>query len=285
MAAGAVRLLAWVKRAYKQLLSWKLPNGVIIQFDSAKATLYFQSNVVSGTAQAGAAAAITLEADQVLATGALDGWIVNLDGGTGSGQKRIVIGSVVGTDVCAVHKDWDTEPDDTTTYELYHHRYKVLASTDAEVDYNISVDPVGEFFAAQMLHDLNSGNPIPLSTNKLPMSSTRETYGTPGIFFWDQSSIVFDKAPNAVRSYELEYVRIPPDMTLAADIPEIPEAWHDCIVLWALHRGLRRAQESGDAWAVKNDLKDMIATLVQQSEMVHDKQDGQLEIPDYGEYQ
>ena len=279
--AGSVRILAWVNRAYKQLLFWKLPNGVHLRFDSTKGTLYFQSNVTDGTAQAGTAGTITLESGQVLADDALNGWVILITDGTGQGQKRVIIDSAVTTDLCTIHKDWVTNPDATSEYELYHHRYKVLDAAHAEVGYNIEADPVSEFFSPEMIHDLTSGTEINLSPNKWSMAGNRDTHGNPGVFFWDQGSVLFDKAPDAVRSYEVEYVVIPPDMTAVGDIPMMPEVWHDAVVLWALHRGLRRAQESSMAWAVKQDLKDMIRQIVQQREMQQDKQESQLEIYRY----
>ena len=74
--------------------------------------------VKTGTAAAGAAAALTLAAGTVFSDHQYDGYILSLTGGTGSGQAARVINSVGSTRVLTVQANWLTQPDATTTYEL-----------------------------------------------------------------------------------------------------------------------------------------------------------------------
>lgn len=69
------------------------------------------------TAQAGASGSITL------ASGApssdLTGFVVEIDGGTGSGQTRVITGYNTSTKVATVYPDWTTPPDNTSEYIVH----------------------------------------------------------------------------------------------------------------------------------------------------------------------
>lgn len=66
------------------------------------------------TAQAGAASTITLAAGATAAD--LTGFVITLDGGTGSGQTRAITAYNGTTKVASVYPDWETNPDATSTY-------------------------------------------------------------------------------------------------------------------------------------------------------------------------
>lgn len=73
---------------------------------------------VTGTAQAGGAASITLASAAVTADDVFKGMPIRLTGGTGSGQVAVITGADSDTDVVTVQPAWDTEPDATTTYSI-----------------------------------------------------------------------------------------------------------------------------------------------------------------------
>ncbi len=72
----------------------------------------------SGTAQAGAADTIDLAAGSSSTPNAYDFYVVYLDGGTGAGQIREIVYHEAGSNRRAHVRDWDTEPDATTTYQI-----------------------------------------------------------------------------------------------------------------------------------------------------------------------
>ena len=93
------------------------------------ATLYPRTLAViwSGTATAGAAGSITLSATAPpLADDLIAGCIVRTTGGTGGGggsgsagnQARVITDYVASTRVASVSPNWETNPDNTTTYEV-----------------------------------------------------------------------------------------------------------------------------------------------------------------------
>lgn len=68
-------------------------------------------------AQAGTASSITLAAGATAAD--LTGFVITLDGGTGSGQTRVITGYDGGTKVADVYPDWTTPADATSNYIVH----------------------------------------------------------------------------------------------------------------------------------------------------------------------
>lgn len=74
--------------------------------------------VTGGTAQAGAAASITLAAAASAVNGTYDPALVQITGGTGSGQARLIIQYDGATRVASVDRDWRVVPDLTSEYQI-----------------------------------------------------------------------------------------------------------------------------------------------------------------------
>ena len=74
--------------------------------------------VTGGTAQAGAAASITLAAAASAVNGTYDPALVQITGGTGSGQARLILQYDGATRVASVDRDWRVVPDLTSEYQI-----------------------------------------------------------------------------------------------------------------------------------------------------------------------
>lgn len=72
----------------------------------------------SGTAQAGGAGSITLDAGASAADGYYVGYWVYTTGGTGSGQCRAITGYTGSTKVATTNLGWSVTPDNTTTFAI-----------------------------------------------------------------------------------------------------------------------------------------------------------------------
>jgi len=72
----------------------------------------------SGTAQAGAAGTITLDASASATNNLYNGQICLLTGGTGAGQCRAIVDYIGSTKVASVTPNWTTNPGATSTFEL-----------------------------------------------------------------------------------------------------------------------------------------------------------------------
>ena len=82
----------------------------------------------SGTASAGAAAAITLAGSASATDGAYDGMMIAITGGTGLGQIRVIGGYTGATKVATVTETWSTQPDATSAYVIAIDPYQTLAA-------------------------------------------------------------------------------------------------------------------------------------------------------------
>lgn len=73
---------------------------------------------VTGTAQSGTATGVVLAAAVSAADDAFNGAMIEITGGTGSGQRRLITDYVGATDTATVNKAWDTNPNATSTYSI-----------------------------------------------------------------------------------------------------------------------------------------------------------------------
>lgn len=73
--------------------------------------------VVTGTATAGAANTITTTGESST-DDAYNGMVMEITDGTGAGQVRVIFDYVGSTGIAHVYPDWETEPDNTSVYEI-----------------------------------------------------------------------------------------------------------------------------------------------------------------------
>lgn len=80
---------------------------------------YNNKTIAAGTAQAGAAASITLAANASDEKDAYTGMYIRITAGTGSNQQAYIIAYEGSTRVAAVEAEWGTIPDNTSQYEIF----------------------------------------------------------------------------------------------------------------------------------------------------------------------
>jgi len=73
----------------------------------------------TGTAQAGASSAITLDAGHQASSNFWDGVFIGIDAGTGLGQIRLCTAYDGATNIAAVVPAWETVPDETSEYTIH----------------------------------------------------------------------------------------------------------------------------------------------------------------------
>ena len=76
------------------------------------------TNHTSGTAQGGTVSTITLKSASSSTDNIYESMFVEITGGTGAGQSRIIDSYVGSTKVATVHPNWDTAPDATSVYSV-----------------------------------------------------------------------------------------------------------------------------------------------------------------------
>jgi len=77
------------------------------------------TTIESGTAQAGGASTITLAAGESAINDYYNGYTIEITGGLGSGQTRTISDYNGTSKVATVSAAWTTQPDNTSTYEIY----------------------------------------------------------------------------------------------------------------------------------------------------------------------
>jgi hypothetical protein len=272
----------WVNRGYKKLLFWKLPNGRLLRFRCTEGELFFQTTVKSGTAEGGDESSITLQSGQVGASDdQYNGWLVAITSGTGDGQTRLVTDYNGSTRVATVHNPWVTTPDSTSVYRLYKRFVKILPSGAVGASENLTLSPVSSLYAVSKIMDLvDKEDLLPAERTETWISDLTED-AIPDEYLVYGDRIVFNTAYSTSRWYKMEYVKMPPDMVNDSDQPEVPEPWQEAIILWATWRGLRRNQESGEAYAAKRDLLDFIQMTATQGEVGFERENAGVRI-DFG---
>lgn len=273
----------WLNRGYKKICFWKFPNGRRLRFRAIEGELFFQTQVLTGTAEDGAASTITLQIGEVGANDdQYNGWVVEIDSGTGSGQTRLIVDYTGSGRVATVAVPWDTTPDSTSVYSLYKGFMKFVASGGIGASENITIDPNDSIYDVLKVTDLEDERSLDRGDRTAGYPSNLSTSGTPGEYIVFGDRLVFDCPIDDERWYKMEYVKIPASMSSDADEPAIPEPWHDAIVLWAVWKGLMRQQEMQSAYATKRSLEDMIQTIIEQYAADDEREESYLVI-DYGE--
>lgn len=90
------------------------------------------TTVASGTAQAGGASTITLQAGSSATTDLYKGNFIVISSGTGAGQSRVITGYIGGTLVATVSRAWTVQPDNTSVYSI-------IANPHPAMDANLAV--------------------------------------------------------------------------------------------------------------------------------------------------
>lgn len=261
---GAVTLRRWINRGYRRILNWRFPSGRIVRFRSTEREAFFSGVSVSGTATGAAAQSVTLDGSAAAEADRYDQWVIELTGGTGAGQKRIVV-AYSAARVATVHRSWDTVPDATTTYRMTKNFYDFLADSHDWVDDNIPLSSVGEITAVLQVIDMESEGKLTRADRVEGFTSVADNAGNaPSIFSDKGGGLVFDTPVPAGRYYRLKYFGMPPELENESDQPKMPEQFHEAVLLWAVWWGLRELQEFAGAYSTKRDLEDTMATALEQ---------------------
>lgn len=278
-SAQELKLRGFVNRAYRRICSWKYPTGEHVRFPVLEKIFFLSTVVLTGTISAGTANTATCSG----AVGALPNnryadWVLEISGGTGSGQRALVISSVGSTGVLTVHKDWATNPNATSTYKLYKRFYTFVEASDVTAAENIVLSPVTQIRAVQKVTDLQMPWDLHPSSRDENFSMFLLTPSIPMSYFRRGNNLYFDMPVSTVRTYRIEANVFPDDLAAATDVPLIPAQFHEAIVLFARWIGLERNQEWQGAFATKRDLDELMQTLKADTELQYEREDAHVEV-------
>jgi hypothetical protein len=242
-------------------------------------TLIFKNVVFDGTAVGGDSGYIALPVSDTdaQAIGNTDDqyneWIVEIDGETGSGQRRMIV-DYTGTNRRAlVHPNWDTVPDATSQFKLYKRWFKFIPSGEPFATENIAISPRTQLLSPLMIKDIYDEREIKRDDRTSSQAGDLTENGDPTTYILYGNRLWFNYAPDEVRQYVLEYLRIPPDLTTASQEPDVPEMFQDAIVDWATRYGLKRDQDFQAAYSLKRDVEDAMMMIIDSYEMSTERMD------------
>lgn len=287
-AAGWAKLLRWANEGQRGIASYKFPDGRLIRFPCLQAVKYFNAVFHTGTLVGGAAASGSTPAYAQFdvadtSIGVTDEqyteWIIEITGGTGSGQTRLITSYNGGSKIAYVNEDWTTAPDSTSTYQVSKRWYQIVGSGSALASENIVINPVNTFTDLLGVWDASGKTYLERSPARSDIFlDTIDQAGEPTSYYFRGNRIVFNYAPDEVQTFRLEYYRQPVEMTATTDYPEIPDAWHQAIALAARWFGFCRAQESAMAYSAKRDFQERMQTIRQSLEMSYELEDAGVSV-------
>jgi hypothetical protein len=284
---GTIRILQWLNRGYRRVLTWKRSDGRLLRFPGMEGVAYHRTVVLSGQVS-GANATVAEEPYVMLANGSAssdiyEGWIIEITAGTGAGQKRRISKYNGIAKTAYVVVAWDTIPHgpseaDPSSYKMYKDFVRMCESGSAWEADNMLLDPQKTVLGISKIVDTTEGCDLAPASRIETFSRNWTETGIPTEYYRRGNDIVFDVAVEDERTYYIEYVKMPSALALLTDEPKVPEMYCDVIAMYAHWLGLKRNQEWSGSWAVKKDIDDLMATIKEQNEMSMEREDARVEV-------
>jgi len=166
----------------------------------------------------------------------------------------------------------------TGDFTMYKAFMRLCKAADVGASENIIMSPVSSFAGIRKITDMQSGLDLSPALRTDSFGIFLLNPGVPLQYMQRAYDIVFDYPCADERFYRMEYTRIPPDMTLTTDEPELPENYHDAILLWALWRAYRWTHEFSAAYSTKRDLMDFMASTRSPLDMEGERENAGVEV-------
>ncbi len=260
-----------VNEGQRQIAFWKDPvKQTMVRIHSLTGSLNYSSSVVAGVV---ATANNTVPPYSITVTGLgieddrYNDWLIVINN-----EARYVVDFVGATGVCYINEAFSTAPEADDVVALYKNFDLLLPSTHAWVTDHIEL-PVttdiyradGNLFEVLSVVNLTNGSELSRSDQIEKFSGTLMNYGDPASWNLYGNKIIYNQAVDSTIWLKLEYYRYPMAMTLADDVPEIPEVYHYGIVLWGIWHGLIRTREASMSQLAWNNLVAFMRSTYAQS--------------------
>lgn len=249
---GAQRIRDALNNAARVVSTWKFPQGPRVRFREMEDFVDFTSSFLTDTLPAGQSSPysiISLPASFGLTDNQYDDWILTVNGAS----RRVLYNVVItGTNYAYMSSPFPTDPSGLTC-TMSRQTYQMSTTGTLGITYAYSPIEVTQ------VYDLADGGELEIGDQKTKI--VEAVIGTPGSYIKVSRGFTFDVAPSEERKYRVYLYRYPVEMTQLTDECELPEAFHEAVILRALWWAYRRMQENADAYSVKRDLDDLLARL------------------------
>ena len=262
-----------IKMAQDRIASYKTMRGRILRFNHLIGEMFHKEAPISATlASDGTTSTIVLPSTSFDGNDdQYNGWIVK-----SGGEYRLIMDYVGSTYTATLNDDLSTAPaagDEITVYKRFAYLlpsvhpwaadHIVLPSTTDKYRAD------GNLFEILNIDDINENTHLAHSQKGKTFVTQLTTIGDPTSWYRFGNKIYFDSAPDEAKWFRLEYYRMPLEMTLDADEPDLPEPFHYAIVLWGIEWVYRREGESSEKYSTKRDFVE----FMEQTLMAVDVQD------------
>jgi hypothetical protein len=265
------RLNGWINRAYKKILFWKFPDGSQVRFPATEGEVFFKTSAPTGTIVGATLSTITLGAGAGSNDDQYNGWMIE----TTEGKSLIVAYDGAGkTATLAVALG--AIP--SGAYTLSKRFMKFCGPLDVGVADNVALSSVTEIKEVQKLMLLDGEVEIVPAQRTDSFSGWLRTPGRPSTYLRRGAQIIFDCPVDEELWFAMEYAKIPPDLTEDGDEPQMPETFHEAVMMWALWRGYHWMQETDMAYSTKQDIMDFMRTTRAPLEMAAEREDAGVEV-------
>lgn len=272
-ATGAVKCLGYLNRAYDWICSYKDKRSKALKIEELRKILRFQTSVTTGTAQAGTGSSITLASGEVTSNDVFNGYTIYISGGTGSGQTRVIMDSVTGTDVCTINRAWVTALDATSTYTLYKGFFTLT---------ELGLTPNDRILGILKVYDMNEKKEIYYGDRFEDYKRNVESDQVPTKYVFIRNELLFNYPFDTARWYEIEYYGMPTALSLVGDIPVIPAGLHMAMVFYANYIDALKQDDQENAASFFRSAVNIINTAIVDNDILMERQDGNMFIdPQY----
>lgn len=281
---GAQKILHYLNVAQTRIANWVYRDGSISRFKSLYSSLYWKSrsNPVYMVVSCDYSSITVLG----YATGNVDdefnGWVLKVTDGEGVGQEAIVVDSIVsGSNIQLVlESDLSTILDTTSEVTLYR--------SFAYLSHNVQSGYPGEgdilLHPGEVLMDIIRVSDV-TSRSDLGRSTFGDTYpavayetGIPTEYFLYGNKLQFNAAIEDPRAYEIMYYRNPVAMVEAGARSELPEAFHEAIVMYATHKLRVRNGDYDGQYVDKQNLATLMESIKSEGVLSNEYENGIISV-------
>jgi hypothetical protein len=195
--------------------------------------------------------------------GQYEGWVLEVTSGDGDGQIRYIYRYDGATQTAYLTEAFDTEPEVGDTVKLYKRFEMLLPNAHAWSAAHIALPETtdrsrstGNLLEVLSIVDVVNRRELVPAVGKEKFEGNLTAVGTPTEWFRYGNRIYYDVNVDEMIKYEVEYYRMPMNMTLDTEYPELPEVWHEAMVLWGVWHIFKRKMEATLAYAAKMDFED-----------------------------
>jgi hypothetical protein len=273
-SAGWARFVRVFNSAQTTIATWKFPEGPQLRFRSLEDVASFQTSRLQASitqVASGADDSFILTGNQLKdGTASYAGWLLEIPGVNGSAlyQGRITsstydtAGYYITLSPAPQH---DSVAPDSVVY-LYTREYYFKNVHGQLPPFTGPIIPYDAQYGIPLevvdVEDVTNGVKIEYNSRHESYIQSEPDIGTPGEYYKLATGLRFNVWPEEGFNYTVRYFRTPkPFSTDVNQVCELPEQFHQCVVLQALWWGYRRMQENTSAYSTKRDLNDMLRQL------------------------